>query len=170
MTLNEFNQLDLNTAHNQLRQCCVSEAWIQGMLKERPFSHESTLFEAASRIWNQLDHADYLQAFEGHPKIGDISSLRAKYADTKALATNEQSSVNHANEATLRALAEGNQQYETRFGYIFIVCATGKSAEEMLSMLSQRLLNDPETEIRLAAAEQDKITRIRLRKLLQNEN
>ncbi|QEW08045.1 2-oxo-4-hydroxy-4-carboxy-5-ureidoimidazoline decarboxylase [Nitrincola iocasae] len=168
MTLNELNQLDPQAAATCFRQCCVSEAWVQGMLQARPFSSEASLFAEASRIWAGLERNDYLQAFEGHPKIGDVSSLRAKYADTKALAAGEQSSVDSANEATINALAEGNQQYEARFGYIFIVCATGKSAEEMLALLTERLHNDTETEIHLAAAEQNKITQIRLQKLLQN--
>lgn len=168
MTLNELNQLDPQAAATCFRQCCVSEAWVQGMLQARPFSNEAALFAEASQIWAGLDKSDYLQAFEGHPKIGDVSSLRAKYADTKALAAGEQSSVDSANEAILNALAEGNRQYEARFGYIFIVCATGKSAEEMLALLTKRLANDPETEIHLAAEEQRKITRIRLEKLLQD--
>ncbi|WP_417583677.1 2-oxo-4-hydroxy-4-carboxy-5-ureidoimidazoline decarboxylase [Nitrincola sp.] len=168
MTLNELNQLDPQVAATCFRQCCVSEAWIQGMLQERPFSSEAALLAEASRIWAGLEKSDYLQAFEGHPKIGDVGSLRAKYADTKALAAGEQSSVDSANEATINALAKGNQQYEARFGYIFIVCATGKSAEEMLALLTERLHNDAQTEIHLAASEQNKITQIRLQKLLQN--
>lgn len=168
MTLNELNQLDPQAAATCFQQCCVSEAWVQGMSQARPFSNEAALFAEASRIWAGLKKSDYLQAFEGHPKIGDVSSLRTKYADTKALAASEQASLESANDATLIALAAGNQQYEARFGYIFIVCATGKSAGEMLALLKQRLSNNPETEIYLAAEEQNKITHIRLQKLLQS--
>lgn len=168
MTLNEFNQLDTPSARYQLRQCCVSDAWIEAMLTARPFTTAAQLFSTAERIWAALTQQDYLQAFEGHPKIGDVGSLRAKYADSKALAAGEQASVNHADEATLQALAAGNQAYEERFGFIFIVCATGKSAAEMLALLQARLENDRNTEIQLAAAEQQKITQIRLAKLLQD--
>ncbi|RAU18864.1 2-oxo-4-hydroxy-4-carboxy-5-ureidoimidazoline decarboxylase [Nitrincola tibetensis] len=166
MTLNEFNQLDTLAAANALRQCCVSEAWVVRMLGARPFEYEHELYATAEACWQGLDRADYLQAFEGHPKIGDVGSLRAKYANTKVLAAGEQAAVSDADEQTLRALAEGNTAYEARFGYIFIVCATGKSAEEMLSLLNARLSNSPDDELAIAAAEQNKITLIRLQKML----
>lgn len=167
MTLTELNQLDRQTVAHHFRQCCVSDAWVEGMLNARPFDSTESLYNAADQIWSGLHNKDYLQAFEGHPKIGDVSSLRAKYADTKALAAGEQASVNQADDATVLALAEGNNAYEKRFGYIFIVCATGKSAAHMLDLLNARLTNEPDLEIQLAAAEQQKITRIRLEKLLQ---
>jgi len=167
MTLTELNQLDKKTAAHHFRQCCVSEAWIAGMLEAMPFDSSQALYTAADRIWLGLQPSDFKEAFEGHPKIGDVSSLRAKYANTKELAAGEQSSVKQADEPTLQALAEGNAAYEQRFGYIFIVCATGKSAEEMLSLLQARLNNDPDYEIKIAAAEQQKITRLRLQKFLQ---
>lgn len=169
MTLDQFNSLEQVAAADHLRQCCVSERWIQGMLAARPFDSLEALYTAANSVWLNLDKNDYLQAFEGHPKIGDVESLRAKYAHTKALAAGEQASVNQADEATLGALAEGNAEYEARFGYIFIVCATGKSAEEMLALLKERLHNDPTYEIHVAAAEQHKITCIRLEKLFKKE-
>lgn len=167
MTLTELNQLDKETAAHHFRQCCVSEAWIAGMIDAMPFDSMQSLYTAADRIWLALKPSDFKEAFEGHPKIGDVGSLRAKYANTKALAAGEQSSVQQADEETLQALADGNTAYEQRFGYIFIVCATGKSAEEMLTLLKERLHNDPDYEIKVAAAEQQKITRIRLEKLLQ---
>jgi len=166
MTLNEFNQLDTLAAANALRQCCVSETWVVRMLGARPFESEYELYADAETCWQGLDQTDYLQAFEGHPKIGDVGSLRAKYANTKVLAAGEQAAVSDADEQTLRALAEGNAAYEARFGYIFIVCATGKSAEEMLSLLNARLHNAPDDELAIAAAEQNKITLIRLQKML----
>ncbi len=165
MTLDQFNQLDQARAADHLRQCCVSEGWIEGMLKARPFDSLEALYTASSATWLSLDKPDYLQAFEGHPKIGDVGSLRAKYANTKALAAGEQTSVNDADEALLQDLAKANADYEACFGYIFIVCATGKSAQEMLTLLKERLNNDPSYEIYVAAAEQLKITQIRLQKL-----
>jgi OHCU decarboxylase len=109
---------------------------------------------------------DFFEAFEGHPKIGDVNSLRTKYANTKALASGEQGAVNSANELTLNALNEGNRHYETKNGFIFIVCATGKSADEMLTLLTRRLKNDRVTEQKIAAEQQSLITAIRIAKYL----
>lgn len=165
MRLEQFNQLERDACHQLLRQCCVSTRWIERMEQARPFTDLEQLQHSADQIWQQLAMPDYLEAFEGHPKIGDIDSLKAKYAGTKALASGEQSGATQASEAVLQALAQGNEAYEKRFGFIFIVCASGKSAEEMLQLLQQRLDNDLETELKIAAAEQAKITRLRLNKM-----
>ena len=169
MTLDQFNNLTRPECEEALRQCCVSTRWIEGMISARPFIDENTLYQAADQIWAGLDMPDYLEAFEGHPKIGDINSLKAKYANTKALAAGEQSGASDANAAVLEGLADGNAEYEKRFGFIFIVCATGKSAEEMLALLNARLDNDMITELAIAAGEQAKITRLRLQKMLNTE-
>src|SRR5262249_25549324 len=109
---------------------------------------------------------DVLEAFEHHPRIGaDLAALREKFGSTATLAASEQASVARASEATLVALRDANVRYEAKFGHIFIVCATGKSADERLAILRSRLDNDPETELRIAAGEQAKITRLRLEKL-----
>ena len=113
-----------------------------------------------------MTEADYLQAFEGHPKIGDITSLKAKYANTKELASGEQSAVDEASDEVLERLAQGNDTYQEKFGFIFLVCATGKSAAEMLALLEMRLPNDRATELINAAEEQRKIFHIRLGKML----
>ena len=136
------------------------------MLAARPFASAEALHAASDRVDASLERADWLEAFTHHPKIGDISSLRAKFANTKGWASGEQSGTASASEETLVGLADGNRDYEDRYGYIFIVCATGKSADEMLGLLRARLGNDPAQELRIAAAEQAKITRIRLEKLL----
>ena len=113
-----------------------------------------------------MDFSDILEAFSHHPKIGaNIETLRAKFQQTAGWSASEQASVSQASDAVLQALAQGNIDYEAKFGYIFIVCATGKSAAEMLNLLQARLVNTPADEIKLAAAEQAKITRIRLEKL-----
>ena len=109
---------------------------------------------------------DWKEAFAHHPKIGDFESLKKKFASTRGWAEQEQSGSQNASMAVLQALALANQTYENRFGYIFIVCATGKSAEEMLKILESRLNHDPKIEIKIAAQEQDKITKIRLEKLI----
>ncbi len=136
------------------------------MLQSRPFADDNAVFATADRIWATMERADILEAFSHHPKIGsDMQSLRARFPQTHQWSGQEQSAVQQANESTLQALAEGNRRYEQRFGYIFIVCATGKTAEEMLAFLQTRLPNPPEIELPIAAAEQAKITAIRLRKL-----
>ncbi len=136
------------------------------MAQRFPFQNKEELFVAAEEIWFKLLPNDWLEAFAHHPKIGDMNSLRAKFASTQQWAAGEQAGVRAASDAVLQALAEGNAQYESKFGYIFIVCATGKSAEEMLAILQTRLPNEHATELSLAAVEQSKITRIRLEKLL----
>lgn len=166
MTLDEINQLDTDAARNGFASCCSSESWINAMADARPFSTVEDMHQAALDIWADLTERDYLQAFEGHPKIGDVNSLRKKYASTKGLASNEQSGVNSADEQTLIDLANANDEYFEKNGFIFIVYATGKSAAQMLAILQGRLPNDRATEIKNAAVEQSKITALRLNKLL----
>ena len=132
-----------------------------------PVANAETLMQQATTSWNDLSEADWREAFTHHPKIGgDVAALREKFASTSTWAEGEQAAVKEASQATLEALAAGNTAYEQKFGYIFIVCATGKTAAEMLALLQVRLPNTPEVEIIIAMGEQDKITRIRLEKLL----
>ncbi|MET4693833.1 2-oxo-4-hydroxy-4-carboxy-5-ureidoimidazoline decarboxylase [Endozoicomonas lisbonensis] len=166
MTLEQLNAAADSAARDFFSRCCTSERWVQAMVSARPFSSQENLLAKADEYWQQCDINDILQAFEGHPKIGDINSLKAKYANTSQMAGHEQSGTEGADDKTLNALAEGNRVYEERFGYIFIVCATGKSAAEMLTLLQARLDNPPGDELIIAAAEQQKITRIRLNKLI----
>ena len=149
-----------------LLQCCTSEAWIAGLLKLRPFSSPEAVHHAANKAWQGLQEEDYLQSFDGHPKIGDVDSLKAKYADTKALAAGEQASVDSASDQLIAALAAGNTAYEKKFGFIFIVCASGKTANEMLALLEARLPNSRAQELKNAAEQQRKIFHLRLEKLL----
>jgi 2-oxo-4-hydroxy-4-carboxy-5-ureidoimidazoline decarboxylase len=135
------------------------------MTNRRPFASGDEVLQSADAIWNSLDRPDRLEAFAAHPRIGDLDSLRKKFATTADLACGEQSGVAGAGEYVIRALAEGNREYEAKFGHIFIVCATGKTSAEMLAILRERLPNDPDTELCIAAAEQAKITRLRLEKL-----
>lgn len=166
MTLAQLNDLPETAATTAFMQCCVAERWVAAMVNARPFESRQQLLDLADSFWEALAEADFLQAFEGHPKIGDVTSLKQKYASTKQLAAGEQSSVNSASDEVIQALAEGNQHYQQRYGFIFIVCATGKTAAEMLALLQARLHNERDVELRLAAAEQAKITRIRINKLL----
>lgn len=169
MNLESFNQLSDVECQNALSQCCVATRWIEQMVAARPFSDADALYNTAEQIWAGLAMPDFLEAFEGHPKIGDVSSLKKKYASTKQLAAGEQSGASVASDEVLQALAAGNSEYEKRFGFIFIVCATGKSAEEMLVLLKARLDNDLTTELGIAAGEQAKITRLRLDKMLAEQ-
>lgn len=166
MTLDKLNKLNSAQAKHFFMQCCTSSKWVERMVKALPYSDELALKEAANKAWQDLDKRDYLEAFEGHPKIGDLSSLRAKYANTKALAGNEQGLVKEADEQILNALSQGNKDYEDKFGFIFIVCATGKSAEQMSQLLQTRLPNTYEQELTNAAQEQRKIFQIRIDKAL----
>ncbi len=166
MTLAEFNALDSASAKQELLRCCGCGRWADGVATARPFKDKESLFAAADAAWAQTAEKEWLEAFSHHPRIGGKDALREKFAATKSWAQGEQAGAAAANEATLDALAAGNEDYEAKFGHIFIVCATGKSAAEMLDLLKSRLPNDARSEIRLAAAEQHKITKIRLEKLI----
>ena len=150
----------------KMRGCCGSEAWCQAMLALRPIEDLPQLKDKADIAFDELSTTDWLEAFGCHPKIGDVDSLRMKYAGNDKWSHGEQSGVSSADDETIESLARGNQAYEHKFGYIFIVCATGKSAEEMLSLLEDRLQNDHDVELKLAAAEQRKITHLRIEKIV----
>ncbi|WP_254512580.1 2-oxo-4-hydroxy-4-carboxy-5-ureidoimidazoline decarboxylase [Anatilimnocola floriformis] len=160
-----LNSLDAAPARDALQKCCAAPQWAEQMLARRPFATDEEVTHAAVDIWWSLNRNEWLAAFAAHPKIGDPASLRAKYANTSHWASNEQAGVAAAAEQTLQELADYNQRYEQRFGYIFIVCATGKSAAEMLALLKGRIDNDAESEIKVAAGEQLKITLLRLQKV-----
>lgn len=167
MTLHAFNILRREQLIAELTKCCGSTAWVQRMLPFIPADDMVELLEDAKEQWWLCSKDDWKEAFAHHPRIGDLASLKKKFADTAAWASGEQSGASSASDETLKALAEANRLYEEKFGYIFIVCATGKTAEEMLALLQERLTNSPEEEIRIAANEQSKITRLRIKKLLE---
>ena len=166
MTLPDLNALPDPARAAELRKCCGSTAWVDTLNGQFPFAAAAALYEAAERTWYSLGEADWREAFAHHPKIGDVRALREKFASTATWAAGEQGAVQQADEETLRGLATGNAAYEQKFNYIFIVCATGKSAAEMLALLQARLPHAPAHEIRVAMGEQAKITRLRLEKLL----
>lgn len=149
-------------ARDTLRACCGSSRWVERMLARRPFGGRDALLKAAREEWSSLPSEDWLEAFSHHPKIGDRASLAARFPATHHLSEREQAGVGGARADVLAAIAEANQAYVDRFGFIFIVCASGKSAGEMLQLLRARLPNDRETELRVAAEEQAKITALRL--------
>jgi 2-oxo-4-hydroxy-4-carboxy-5-ureidoimidazoline decarboxylase len=155
----------LEQARRLLQRCCGSARWVGRMLARRPFGSQAALLSAARDEWFALAREDWLEAFSYHPKIGDRDALQKRFASTRHLSEREQAGVERASNAVLDALTAGNRAYEEKFGYIFVVCATGKSATEMLGLLRTRLGNEPGTELRIAAAEQAKITAIRLERL-----
>ncbi len=161
MTIKAFNKINKTEKLKQLMSCCGSSTWADLMLKQFPFADEKDLVDAAIDTWyNQCNSMDWLESFTHHPKIGDIKSL------TKKFAGKEQASVAAATKKTIAALAEANTEYEAKFGFIFIVCATGKSATEMLRLLEDRLSNTIGEELHSAMGEQMKITILRFQKLI----
>ena len=167
MTIAAFDHLPLEEKKTLLFQCCGSMAWVSKMIAMPPVEDLIDLFEDAEEKWYECTEADWKEAFGHHPKIGDIDALRKKFAGDQ-FAGGEQSSIRGATEETLKLLAKGNKNYEEKFGYIFIVYATGKTAEEMLGILNSRLMNTPAEEIMIAMDEQNKITKLRLEKIFES--
>lgn len=167
LTLSQFNALSQADATATLLTCCTSTSWAQSLESARPFADISALLEGSDKAWQQVkaQEANLIEAFDGHPQIGNVDSLKEKYRNTQDSAAHEQSGANNADDAVIEALASGNQEYLDKFGFIFIVFATGKSAQQMLDLLLARLPNDRSVELINAAAEQNKITRLRLQKL-----
>lgn len=161
----ELNEASDDEAYSALLQCCGSVKWARRMADERPFQDMHELLMTADRVWWSLDEEDWLEAFSAHPKIGEKKSTPGP-SESSRWAVEEQSGASRAPQEVQAALLKSNQDYEKRFGYIFIVCATGKSAEEMHGLLNERITNEPDTELRIAADEQRRITHIRLNKLL----
>lgn len=165
MTIDEFYSFSEEVRRQELFKCCGSTRWVEKMLRQPVVENLSELHSQAEQVWSECDQSDWKEAFSHHPKIGDIESLTKRFATTAQWASGEQASVEYASPEIIEALAAGNQDYEEKFGFIFIVCATGLRAEEMLEMLEYRMYNDPEDEMRIAANEQLKITQLRLQKL-----
>jgi 2-oxo-4-hydroxy-4-carboxy-5-ureidoimidazoline decarboxylase len=166
MTVEELNNLNIEKVREEFFKCCGSTSWAKQLADKKPFKTKEELLYTSDKIWENCSEQDGLEAFTHHPKIGDLKNLEKKFASTKEWAGGEQAGVNTATHDTLVALAKGNEAYEKKFGYIFIVCATGKTADEMLALLNARLANDAATELKIAMNEQNKITHIRLEKLL----
>jgi hydroxyisourate hydrolase len=165
MTLSQFNSLDKQTAYNHLFACCGSETWASAMMSHFPFVSEKDLVDLSATIWyDECSESDWRASFTHHPKIGDVKSLTEKFAGK------EQAGVAVATTQTIEALAQANTDYENKNGFIFIVCATGKSATEMLQILLDRLKNSAEEELHIAMGEQQKISIIRFKKLLTEGN
>ena len=169
MTIEQLNALSNDEARAAFERCCGAPQWAAHLADMRPYADAESVYQESEIAFDELSKDDWLQAFSHHPRIGDADALRAKFSTlsaTKEWAGGEQSGTRAASEETLAALGAQNAAYEQKFGYVFIVCATGKSADEMLAILEARLPNAPDDELQLAAAEQREITRLRLEKLL----
>ncbi|WP_240725098.1 2-oxo-4-hydroxy-4-carboxy-5-ureidoimidazoline decarboxylase [Mangrovimicrobium sediminis] len=156
--LAEFNSAVDTVAVDALVGCCHCWRWAREVAAQRPFADLAALHDCAAQVWETMGEAEWLEAFAGHPRIGDLSVLRDKYST----ASREQGQVAAADEAVLQELMQLNRDYEARHGFIFIVCASGKSAAEMRDLLRERLPHSTQEELRTGAAEQAKITALRL--------
>jgi len=163
--LAEWNRAVGDDALTGMIACCGAKRWASAMVDQRPFASIEDLSEAADRAWSEMQVEDWLEAFACHPRIGERKAVHAS-AQSVAWSRQEQASAASASEGILSELTEGNALYAERFGFTYIVCATGKSAEEMLAILRQRLASDRDTELREAAEQQRQILQIRLGKWL----
>ncbi|HUK36647.1 MAG TPA: 2-oxo-4-hydroxy-4-carboxy-5-ureidoimidazoline decarboxylase [Vicinamibacterales bacterium] len=159
MTLGALNHLDGSLARAEFLRCCGSTRWATAMAHGRPFDSLESMRARGDAVWRALTKADWLEAFAAHPKIGEQRPVGAWSAS-------EQAGMRSADDALRARLERLNAEYEARFGYIFIVCATGKTPLEMLSLLDARMVHDADEELQIAAEEQRKITALRLVKLV----
>ncbi len=167
--IQRFNQLMEPAAIEEMRRLCGSLRWCQTMVEQRPFTSDHEIKQAGEKAFSELSTDDWLEAFAHHPRIGDLQSLQMKYGGNREWSAGEQQGASIADDQTLLDLAEGNAVYERQNGFIFIVCATGKSAGEMLQILNSRLVNSRNVEVENAATEQKKITQLRLQKWLETQ-
>ena len=169
-TLARWNRMPVFEAEQEILPCCGSRAWAQAVVSRRPIAEEAMLLAVSDEIWRSLKNSDWMEAFRSHPRIGE--SRPQKNAETigdarsRNWSAREQSEVAETEESLRNALAEGNREYERRFGRTFIICASGKGAHEILNVLRQRLQNDSSTELLEASEQQRQITHIRLKKWL----
>jgi OHCU decarboxylase len=172
MRLDELNALDREGAEQLFLRCCGSTEWARGMAARRPFLDLEAMVEEAERLWRGLDADDWLEAFAAHPRIGE-SRQAGRAGQAGGLGhdwpAREQAGMDVADAATRKRLAAANREYEARFGFTYIVCATGKSGSEMLDIVERRLTHSREEELRIAAGEQLKITRLRIATLIKSE-
>ena len=163
-SLDRWNALDAEAAAAAILPCNGSRAWAEAMARQRPFASGEAIFAAADEAWRALRLPDWTEAFNSHPRIGETHAGSAS-AQSLRWSAREQSDAT-PDERIRAALAEGNRAYEARFGRVFLVCATGKSAAQMLDLLEHRLHNDPQAELLEAVEQQRRITQLRLRRWL----
>lgn len=164
--LARWNDLSLEEAAEEIQPCCGSKAWAAQMAFRRPLFDEAALLAASDEVSKVLKESDWIEAFRSHPRIGESEAQVARSARAAKWSDEEQRKVESASEDVKQALADGNRAYEQRFHRIFIVCATGKSPQEVLTILQRRLRNDGATEFLEAVGQQRQITQLRLKKWL----
>jgi OHCU decarboxylase len=165
--IDEINSIPSERAEAEFLKCCGAKRWASKMSAARPFENLEHMVATADRIWWSLEPDDWQEAFHSHPKIGEKKPAATVAKKSLGWSESEQSGTRGSTQQTMDQLAELNRQYEEKFGFIYIICATGKSAEEMLAILRDRIKHDTETELRNAATEQAKITTLRLNKLIE---
>lgn len=163
--ISDLKLLSRSQAGKALFHCCGSAVWSKMVYGALPVSDENNLRLVIDLAFAMMTDVDWLEAFGNHPKIGDVDSIRERFAATAHLASTEQAGVEGASEAVFAELADYNEKYFNKFGFIFIICATGKSAAFMLDALKKRIENDRTEELKNAAGEQKKITWLRLAKI-----
>jgi OHCU decarboxylase len=163
-----LNELYAEAARKELLKCCGAPRWAEAVQRNRPYRNLDELIARANEVWWSLAESDWLEAFCSHPKIGEKKTAQPVAAQSQKWSAEEQRGVQDATADAANKLAELNREYEEKFGFIFIVCATGKSSGEILALLEERLRNEPAAELGIAAAEQAKITELRLRKLIKH--
>lgn len=170
MTVDELNALSDSDASELFRSCCGSSRWVNDMVAARPFDSAQSVMAISDEVWSKAQTPDWHEAFSHHPRIGETKAAAAQTSRAAGWSSSEQGAVSGSSAIVQQQLADVNRQYESRFGHIYIVCATGKSAEQMLVIARQRLSNDVETELRVAAGEQGKITRLRLERIIGDKS
>ena len=168
-SIHQLDAMPESEAADVLRACCGASRWVDHMVARRPFRSADALFSAADEIWDSCSASDWMEAFGHHPRIGADHPAPSQGERAAAWSAGEQSAAKAASVTVQEELAEVNREYEERFGYTYIVCATGKTADEMLASAQSRMKNDPDKELQVAAEEQRMITRIRLQKLLGSD-
>ena len=162
-----LNGLGDAAGRTEFLKCCAATRWADAMLAARPFADDDAVFAAAERTWWALGRDDWLEAFAAHPRIGDRDAVDARHAATRGWSRQEQAGAAEADAGLRAALAAENAAYEARFGHVFLICATGRTGQEMLAALRERIGHDPGAELRVAAGEQARITRLRLERLVE---
>ena len=165
--LERWNGLSGGEAEKEILPCCGSRVWARGMAARRPFANEASLLASSDETWLKLGEADWMEAFQSHPRIGESRAEQGGDARAAEWSAHEQSDAKAAGEDVKSALAECNREYERSFGRIFIVCASGKGGAEILQILRKRLHNNPQAELQESAEQQRQITQIRLKKWLR---
>lgn len=145
-----------------LQACCGSSRWVAAMSARLPLRHMDELHAAADDCFSDLGEDDWLEAFSHHPRIGDVEQLRERFAGSGALSEDEQAGIGGADDEVLAAIARGNAEYEERFGFVYLVRASGRTAPELLEILERRLGNERDVELVAASIQQREITHLRL--------